>query len=196
MSDRETLNVYAARAQDYDRNFSRDTPDADLQRFIDAMPVGAQVLDLGCGPGAASGFMAQAGLKPEAWDPVPEMLALAAARPGVIALQAGYDDLTATHSYDGIWCNFSMLHTPLAQWPNQIARIRAALKPGGLFHMGTKLGSGEVRDKIGRLYSYMTEPDLTALITDTGFTIEHSRTGAEAGLSGEVAPFIILQARA
>ncbi|MEO0864876.1 MAG: class I SAM-dependent methyltransferase [Pseudomonadota bacterium] len=196
MSDRETLHVYAARAQDYDRNFSRDTPDADLQRFIDAMPVGAQVLDLGCGPGAASEFMAQAGLKPEAWDPVPEMLALAAARPGVIALQAGYDDLTATHSYDGIWCNFSMLHTPLAQWPNQIARIRAALKPGGLFHMGTKLGSGEVRDKIGRLYSYMNEPDLTALITDTGFTIEHSRTGAEAGLSGEVAPFIILQARA
>ena len=168
------------------------------QAMIGAVPIGLKdrVLDIGCGPGAAAGFMAAAGLQAEAWDPVPEMLAMAAARPGVTARQAGYDDLTALGIYDGIWANFSMLHTPLARWPAQFAAVHRALTPGGLFHFGTKLGTGEARDSIGRLYSYMDAAGLKALLADTGFALEFDRTGEEAGLSGEVAPFIILQARA
>ena len=88
-----------------------------------------------------------------------------------------------------------MLHTPLADWPGQFAAIARALKPGGLLHFGTKLGEGEKRDDIGRLYSYMTEEALNALIGQTGFDIEYSRTGEETGLDGKVAPFIVLQAR-
>ena len=196
MSDPETLSVYAARAAEYDDLVSRDTPDADLQRFIDGVSQGGRVLDIGCGPGAAAGFMAAAGLVAEAWDPVPEMLALAQARAGVTARQAGYDDLDATAHYDGIWANFSMLHTPLAKWPDQFRTVHRALKPGGLFHFGTKLGSGEIRDSIGRLYSYMEQDALETLLSETGFALDYARTGEEAGLSGEVAPFIVVQARA
>ncbi|MEM6759316.1 MAG: hypothetical protein AAF601_07525 [Pseudomonadota bacterium] len=63
MSDRETLNVYAAKAKEYQALVGADTPDADLQRFLDALPAGARVLDIGCGPGMAAGFMAAAGHK-------------------------------------------------------------------------------------------------------------------------------------
>ncbi|MEO0743948.1 MAG: class I SAM-dependent methyltransferase [Pseudomonadota bacterium] len=196
MSDPETLSVYAARAAEYDNLVGSDAPSGDMQRFIAGVTPGGRVLDIGCGPGAAAGFMAAAGLQAEAWDPVPEMLAMAATRPGVTARQAGYDDLTVVGAYDGIWANFSMLHTPLARWPAQFAAVHRALTPGGLFHFGTKLGTGEHRDSIGRLYSYMDEAGLTSLLADTGFTLEFNRTGKEAGLSGEIAPFIILQARA
>ena len=196
MSDPETLSVYAARAAEYDTLVGSDAPSGDMQRFIAGVTPGGRVLDIGCGPGAAAGFMAAAGLQAEAWDPVPEMLAMAATRPGVTARQAGYDDLTVVGAYDGIWANFSMLHTPLARWPAQFAAVHRALTPGGLFHFGTKLGTGEHRDSIGRLYSYMDEAGLTSLLADTGFTLEFNRTGEEAGLSGELAPFIILQARA
>lgn len=195
MSDRETLDVYAAKAEAYLTLVSNDRPDASLQRFIDAMPAGGHVLDIGCGPGNAAGFMAAAGLRAEAWDPVPEMLALAKARPGVKARLAGYDALDARVVYDGIWANFSMLHTPLDAWPDQFGAVHAALKPGGLFHFGTKLGTGTYRDSIGRLYSYMQEPPLRALFAQTGFDIDYAHTGQEAGLSGEVAPFIVVQAR-
>jgi hypothetical protein len=34
------------------------------------------------------------------------------------------------------------------------------------------------------------------LMAATGFKVEYSRTGQEAGLSGEIDPFIVLQARA
>ncbi|MEM7632349.1 MAG: class I SAM-dependent methyltransferase [Pseudomonadota bacterium] len=196
MSDRETLSVYAARAAEYDTLVQSDGPSADMQRFIDAVTPGGRVLDIGCGPGAAAGHFAAAGLQAEAWDPVPEMLAMARARPGVTARAASYSDLVEEAVYDGIWANFSMLHTPLADWPAQFAAVRRALNSGGLFHFGTKLGTGMHRDSIGRLYSYMEDAALKALLADTGFTLVFERTGEEAGLSGEIAPFIILQAHA
>lgn len=194
MSDRETLQVYADKAADYAKLVSKANADPSLQRFIAAMPEGGTVLDIGCGPGFAAAAMAQEGLIAHAWDPVPEMLELARSHNGVTARQASYSDLTESAVYDGIWANFSMLHTPLGQWPDQFTAIRTALKPGGILHFGTKLGTGESRDSIGRLYSYMTEDALTDLLTHTGFDIQYSRTGEEAGLSGEVAPFIVLQA--
>ena len=196
MSDPETLSVYATRAAEYDSLVQSDGPTADMQRFMDNVTPGGRVLDIGCGPGAAAGYMAAAGFQAEAWDPVPEMLAMAAARPGVAARQAGYGDLTAEAAYDGIWANFSMLHTPLADWPAQFAAVHRALVPGGLFHFGTKLGQGEHRDSIGRLYSYMDAEPLKSLLAETGFTLAFERTGEEAGLSGEIAPFVILQAHA
>ncbi|WP_299548817.1 bifunctional 2-polyprenyl-6-hydroxyphenol methylase/3-demethylubiquinol 3-O-methyltransferase UbiG [uncultured Tateyamaria sp.] len=196
MSDRETLQVYADKATDYAKMVNETDANPMVQRFISAVPKGGTVLDIGCGPGFAAAAMAQAGLAAHAWDPVPEMLELASAHTGVNARQAGYDNLTQSDTFDGIWANFSMLHTPLSKWPDQFAAIHRALKPKGIFHFGTKLGTGEARDSIGRLYSYMTEPDLNDLLTSTGFTLTYARTGEEAGLSGEIAPFIVVQAHA
>ena len=196
MSDRETLDVYAAKAAEYAALVEETGENPMIQKFIASVPAGTAVLDIGCGPGFAAGAFAKAGLEAHAWDPVPEMLELARGHEGVTARQAGYDDLKQMDAYGGIWANFSMLHTPLAKWPDQFAAIHRALVPGGVLHFGTKLGTGESRDSIGRLYSYMTEDDLTDLLTRTGFTITYTRTGEEAGLSGEIAPFIVLQAHA
>ncbi|KIC51986.1 class I SAM-dependent methyltransferase [Tateyamaria sp. ANG-S1] len=194
MSDRETLQVYATKAGEYADLVQNTGADPMVQKFIAHVPEGGTVLDIGCGPGFAAAAMAQAGLDAHAWDPVPEMLALAKSHPSVTARQATYADLTETATYDGIWSNFSMLHTPLAEWPAHFTAIHRALKPGGLLHFGTKLGTGEARDSIGRLYSYMTEDALNDLLAQTGFTLTYTRKGEEAGLSGDIAPFIVLQA--
>ena len=143
MSDRKTLSVYASKAAEYAKLTSGEAASPSLLRFISALPKGARTLDLGCGPGFAAGAMAAAGMEAHAWDPVPEMVAMAAARDGVIAREAVYADLSERSAYDGIWCNFSMLHTPLTDWPGQFAAIARALTPGGLLHFGTKLGVGE-----------------------------------------------------
>jgi len=195
MSDAETLSVYAAKAREYAEMTSGEGASPSLLRFISELPQGARTLDIGCGPGFAAGAMAAAGMQAEAWDPVPEMVAMAATRHGVSARQATYADLTGEDVYDGIWSNFSMLHTPLTLWPDQFAAIARALKPGGLMHFGTKLGVGEKRDGIGRRYSYMSEPALVALIGQAGFDIAYTQTGEEKGMDGELAPFILLQAR-
>lgn len=194
MSDAETLSVYARKAAEYARMTHGEAASPTLLRFISHLPKGARTLDLGCGPGQAAGAMAAAGMEAHAWDPVPEMVDMAARQRGVIARRAVYADLVEEDAYDGIWCNFSMLHTPLADWSRQFQAIARALKPGGLLHFGTKLGVGERRDSIGRLYSYMSEAAIMALVRQAGFEVTFSETGEEKGLDGQLAQFIVLQA--
>lgn len=195
MSDEETLQVYARRAADYAKMVSRDTPDHDLRSFMEGVPAGGRVLDLGCGPGNSAAMMQSAGLEAEAWDASPEMIDLARKVPGLSARVARFEDLDAVGAYDGIWANFSLLHAPRADMPENLDRITRALRADGLLHLGLKTGSGEVRDKLGRLYSYFSETEIRDLLTPRGFTIVSARHGAEAGLDGTVAPYMILKAR-
>ena len=53
MSDDETLAAYASRVADYVA-LVKSEPAASLVAFADALPDGARVLDLGCGPGHAA----------------------------------------------------------------------------------------------------------------------------------------------
>ncbi len=195
MADDQTLGVYAHKARDYADRFATGSPGPRLTAFIDSLPKGGRVLDLGCGPGRAAAVMKAAGLDVDAWDASPEMAALAADRFGLAVRIATFDDLDATEIYDGVYANFSLLHAPKADMPGHLAAIARALKPGGHLHLGLKTGTGEGRDSLGRFYAYYTDPELTGLLAAAGITILTRATGAEAGLGGTVDPWIILKAR-
>lgn len=197
MSDHETLQVYADQAQHYaDMTDAVSSDDPMLNAFIADIPQGGHVLDLGCGPGASAACMANAGLRVDAFDPVPEMVALASRHTGVTALQAGFDDLKVSRHYDGIWANFSLLHAPRAALPGHLDRIVTALKPNGVFHIAVKTGAGTKRDGLGRQYTYYTEDELIGFLRDAGITVFDTRSGASTGLDGVVAPWIALRGRA
>ena len=196
MTDRETIRIYDSRASDYAEVTASDAPDATLSAFIAALPPGGRVLDLGCGPGGASGHMAAAGLNVEAWDASRAMVDLAADRPGVTARQAGFGDLDAENAYDGIWANFSLLHAPRADMPRHLAAVARALRPGGIFHIGVKEGAGEKRDSLGRFYTYYTAASLTAVLQEAGLTPGTFTHGADKGLDGVVAAWITVTAHA
>ncbi|WP_281859787.1 class I SAM-dependent methyltransferase [Litoreibacter halocynthiae] len=192
MSDKETIDVYNARAAAYADTFARTKPDADLLAFMDAVTPNGHILDLGCGPGNSAAMMQAAGFTVEATDASPEMIRIAREQHKVDARLATFDDIAGTDLYDGIWANFSLLHAPKACMPRHLSAIRKALKPGGIFHIGLKIGDDANRDKIGRLYSYYQEDELKHLLTNAGFTPRSTRLGAEPGLDGTVAPFIIV----
>ncbi|MCT8159223.1 class I SAM-dependent DNA methyltransferase [Pseudoruegeria sp. SHC-113] len=193
MSDAETLAVYAAKASDYAQLVSRGQPDADLRAFMAALPAHARVLDLGCGPGNSARMMMDAGFDVEATDAAPEMVALAR-KAGVEARVATFADLEAIDRYDGIWANFSLLHAPRAAFSTHLQAIKRALKPGGLLHLGMKLGSGEGRDGLGRFYTYYSVEELENLLAQAGFRVAGKRFGEAAGLAGTSDPFVILTA--
>ncbi|WP_135505899.1 class I SAM-dependent methyltransferase [Roseovarius aestuariivivens] len=192
--DKNTLAVYAARAEDYAHLTRKAAEDPLLHAFIEAMPQGAAVLDLGCGPGNAAAAMAEAGLAVTATDAVPEMVALAARHPGVTAQVATFDDITGDALYDGVWANFSLLHAEPQALPRHLTALAHALKPGGRLHVAMKTGEGAHRDDLGRHYTYVTETGLSQLLSDAGLTPVATTTGADKGLDGKLAPWVAITA--
>ncbi len=191
--DAETLKTYGTMASKYAaENAGRDDPH--LTTFISQLAKAAHVLDLGCGPGKEAALMAAAGLRVEAVDASPEMVALANAHPGVTARVATFDQITGADIYDGIWANFSLLHAPRTAMPRHLAALKQALKPGGLFHIALKLGEGTQRDTLGRAYTYYTETELSGLLQDAGFTPVSSAFGSGPGLDDQISDWIAISA--
>lgn len=199
MTDPETLRVYTRAAGDYARGFAskkNTEQSADLAAFRDLLPDGGRVLDFGCGPGHWAARFADLGYVAEASDATQAMADLALERYGLKVRVEVFEDLEAEGLYDGIWANFSLLHAPRADFPGHLARIFRALKPGGAFHLGMKLGEGAARDKLGRFYTYYSEDELRDLVTEEGFTVVTTRRGNGEGLAGGVETFVTLTAHA
>lgn len=193
MTDRETIDVYNARAADYAKLVtSDDKPDATLAAFIARLSKGARVLDLGCGPGNSAAHMAAAGLNPDPLDPAVAMVEIAQRRH---KLPARIGDFYAIEGpYDAVWANFSLLHMPRVDLPAYLKTLFDAIVPGGLLHLGLKTGHGEARDAIGRNYSYFTTDEISAWLTEAGFVPEMPVEGVERGLAGTMDPFFTLSA--
>ena len=58
-----------------------------------------------------------------------------------------------------------------------------------------KVGTGVERDKIDRLYSYVSVPELRGLLTDAGFDVLDVVEGHEVGCAGTNDPFVVMRAR-
>lgn len=190
MTDEKTITVYDDQVEKYANLVSAEKPGAILQAFMNKIPKGGLVLDLGCGPGNSAVQMIKHGLRVDAVDASREMVAYANKTYNLNARQATFDDLDDIEKYHGIWANFSLLHAPIEDFPKYLNAIHKALLPEGIFHIGMKLGDGMHRDSIGRMYSYYTEDELSEHLTNAGFKILDKTFGEEPGLSGEIAPWM------
>lgn len=195
MSDRETLGVYDDQAKAYAERFGAWEVNRHLKAFIEGVAPRGRVLDLGCGPGFGAAAMAKAGLQVDAWDASPEMAKFGRETLELDIKVRTFDALDACAQYDGIYANFSLLHAPKPEMPDHLARVANALKPGGLFHIGTKTGTGEKRDHLGRFYAFYEDAELTGLLKDVGLNVTSRETGKDVGLAGTEDPWIIMQAR-
>lgn len=193
MTDRETIDVYNARAAEYATLVTSGAgPDATLAAFIARLPPGARVLDLGCGPGNSAAHMANAGLSPDALDPAEAMVEIARTQHD---LPARIGDFYALEGpYDAVWANFSLLHMPRADLPTYFRRLHGEMTEGALLHLGLKTGTGEARDKIGRNYSYFTADEIAGWLLAAGFAPEAPSHGTEKGLAGTMDPYFTLSA--
>ncbi|KQI71950.1 methyltransferase type 11 [Loktanella sp. 5RATIMAR09] len=193
MADARTIATYDAKAADYAQMVISDTPDASLKAFIDLIPQGGHVLDLGCGPGTASAHMRAAGLLPDPVDASQGMIEIARNTFGLPARLGEFDDIDGDEIYDGIWANFSLLHAAPDDLPRHFKTLFKATRPGGVIHVGMKTGTGIARDKINRLYTYVTVDALMALLTSAGYQVTYTKEGTEAGLAGTLDPFVIMR---
>jgi len=195
VTDRTTLDVYEEKAADYAALGLTDSQVTSLDAFLATLPEGGAILDIGCGPGLHAAYMQERGFQVLGLEPTEAFLDEARAR-GVNARHGTFDDITETAAYHGIWASFCLLHADRADLPRHITAMARALHPGGTLFVGMKTGTGTKRDRLGRRYTYVTDPELTALIEAAGLTVTSRVTGIEQGLDGTMAPYILMMAHA
>ncbi|MDX1743118.1 MAG: class I SAM-dependent methyltransferase [Ruegeria sp.] len=194
MTDKRTIKAYSTRVADY---LNIPLPPEQIesrQAFAKAVGAGL-VLDLGSGPGSDSAFFMREGLTVRALDATPEFVEHAREN-GVDAHLGTFDDVTEVDTYDGIYASFSLLHAPREDFPRNLAAIHKALKPGGIFFLGLKLGTGEHRDELDRSYTYFSQTEIEDALAQAGFSIDRITTGMGKGLAGSYEGFILVLAHA
>ncbi len=196
MPDDETIEAYNREVNAYMEITRNEEPGEALSSFLNLINQSElqtnPILDLGCGPANSSNFMRQEGFKVDPVDASSEMVALANATYDIGARLGTFDDIDATDFYGGVWANFSLLHAPKSEMPKHLKAIHRALKTNGVFHIALKLGEAEKRDRLGRMYTYYSEPEIVSLLENNGFDVVSVQTGEQASLTGDMEPWITL----
>jgi SAM-dependent methyltransferase len=170
------LEFYQAGSVPWDR----PDPPPEVMAFVPTLPVG-RALDLGCGLGRASFYMARLGWQVEAIDFIPQAITEAAAR----AEQAGLTDRIRFHVsqvaeldfltdlYDfalDVGCSHSFTPDELRTYHHQLRRL---LKPGAYYLLFAHINEADPALETRR---WLDETDLHQVFK-AGFTLERVEYG-------------------
>ncbi|MCL9981806.1 MAG: class I SAM-dependent methyltransferase [Erythrobacter sp.] len=181
--DPDTIAFYEDRAPHWVFH-SGEAHSHQLDAFLDRLPPGAAVLELGCGGGRDAAHIKQRGFAVDATDATPALVARANQAFALGARVMAFDELDAEAAYAGVWAHASLLHCPRAALPDVLARIHRALVPGGWHFASYKLGDGEGRDLLGRLHNFPSPEWLIAAYQAAGFALHAQATYAGKASDG------------
>lgn len=123
-----SAQTWSAVSYDQNARFVSDLG-AEILSWLDPQP-GERILDLGCGDGALTGKLIEAGASVVGVDTSHSLLASAAAR-GIDARFMDGEKLAFDREFDAVFSN-AALHW-MARAENVVAGVARALKPGGRF---------------------------------------------------------------
>lgn len=119
---------------------------AALTSFAEQVRGRGPVLDVGCGPGQVTAFLAELGVDVRGIDLSPQMVELARERFPGLRFEVGSATAleVAEGSLAGILGWWSLFHLPRTVLPEVFAGYARALTPGGLALVGFHVGDGEL----------------------------------------------------
>ncbi|GAB5388392.1 MAG: class I SAM-dependent methyltransferase [Alphaproteobacteria bacterium] len=195
-SNRVTTDWYDREAQAYKKRTDAAEMEAIYTKFLDGLPKGSRILDLGCGPGRDMAAFKARGYRVEGVDGAEGMVDLARRRLGA--------ETRVTHSsfadwqpdqgrYDAIWACASLMFVPPDQMAETLAKARKALKPGGKLYIAVKHGQGErLEDDVRRVWLWTTQTLSQHL---PGFDIDITWTTGDASPQRRQVKWLNLLAR-
>lgn len=160
-------SYYAARAGEYDRVYQKQERQPDLrqiEQWLPALLSGATVLEVACGTGYWTQFIAPVASAVVAIDSAPETLQIAQQRVNAsnVLFQVGdaYALSGTGRSFDAAFAGFWFSHVPLERQHEFLTGLNSALTPGArvvlldnLFVEGSSSAIAE-RDCHGNTYQY------------------------------------------
>lgn len=176
----QTLNYYNENAA----AFCEGTLHADMSHlygcFLQHVPAGGKILDLGCGSGRDSLAFLRKGYQVEAIDGSSELVRLASEFIGQPVRCMDFEELDYEEEFDGVWACASLLHVEKSRILSVLEKVYQSLKPGGVLYCCFKYGTEE-RISGQRFFNDYTEDTVKPL-----FTAENGWEILELFVTGDV----------
>lgn len=177
-----TRRSYNITAREYQKNNLKMQPGVKAQEFLHFLSPNSQILDLGCGPGRDARFFVERGFQVVGVDISDNMIELACnSVPEATFLVGDIEEIDfASESFNGIWASASLIHVSKGKMPIVLEKLYHILKPGGIFYVSMKMGSGEgiTPDEryggVEKFWNYVSESELLDLLTTQNFQILHT----------------------
>ena len=163
-----TRDVYNRQAQAFDADRSRGLFEkAWLQRFVQGLPEGAHVLDLGCGAGEPiAAWLIDQGFRVTGTDFAADLLALAQKRwPDGDWRLADMRDFDLSEQFDGIIGWNSFFHLTPQEQRHCLPRLARSLVPGGALMLTVGTFEGAVTGRVGAELVYHASLSLAEYAT-------------------------------
>ena len=161
----DTLNYYNKNATEYFDN----TVNADLSeqynKFLQYLPKGSYILDLGCGSGRDSKYFLKRGYRVKAIDGSYELCKMASNFIGQEVENISFNEINYNNVFDGIWACASLLHVDKNEISNVISRLEKSLKVNGVFYASFKYGNSD-RLKDNRYFNDLNEHGVLCLFKE------------------------------
>jgi len=193
--DAKTMAFYDREASTYIPAIEPDYPLEKVKGFAARLPAAGAVLDLGCGGGWASAAFRELGFDVTAMDASSAMISAVEALGGIKTICAGFEEIEAVDSFDGIWASFCLQHTARKNLPEVLRRIARALRKSGWLYIGIHMGDETLRDNLDRLYEHYQEDELRNLLADCGIKVISVTHGESTGYDGRPIEHMEIEAR-
>jgi len=146
-----------------------------------AAQVDGPVVDVGCGPGHFTAYLASLGVDASGIDLSPGMIDLARRSHPELRFEVGsMTDLPLPDaSVAGVLASWSLIHVPSESVPVTLEHFRRVLRPGGLLMIGYHVGAGTRLKTQGygghpmRVHVHLRQPWwLARRVREAGFSVE------------------------
>ena len=175
-----TKASYQATAKEFAQNVADLAPLGSIEKFIDLLPIGATILDIGSGSGRDAKELTKRGVKVVGIDYSPNLINIAKTN----APLAEFHEMDIEEiafpacSFDGVWAACSLSHIPKKTLPNILQKIRYLLKERGCFYLTLKKGAKEALIKdlryegnFEKYWAFYEEEELQKLLEAAKFKI-------------------------
>ncbi len=152
--------------------------------FVAMLPEHASVLDVGCGSGVKSKYLAEHGCAVTGIDISQNLLDIARreAPPAHFMLLPMEELDTLQETFDGVFAQASLLHIPKLEAGEVVRKMAGRLKPGGHLYIAVKeVKPGQAAEEAARendygyeyerFFSYYTMAELEGYISDAGLSV-------------------------
>lgn len=153
-----------------DRTFDLDMSHL-TEAFLEYIPEGGRILDLGCGSGRDAIKLKELGYDVYAVDASKKMVEHASKFLGDRVTLSTFQAFETPMSFDGIWASASLLHVPEDEMIEVIRKYRDMLKSGGIFHMSFKQYGTHFTHE-DRSFTCYDEDGLRAMVRRAGEMVE------------------------